>query len=392
MIRPQMDVDLTAPPVGEPERMGPEEEHTAASAANADLLRLLQKAAESDASDVHLIPGYAATLRVHGHLEPADEAPMQSDQIKCMAQSILPPALFERFEEIKNSDCSVSFQHAGQHFRFRANVYLAQDAWCVCFRHIPNQIPSLKWLGFPQELANRLVSHKNGLVIVAGETGAGKSSSLAALIELLRDTRDCRVLTIEEPIEYVYQPGGKTVITQREVGRDVDSFADGLKYGLRQDPDVILVGEIRDRETAAMALSAAETGHLILTTMHTRDAKGALTRLVDLFPHDAQEDIRKQVAMSLRSVVSQRLLPSATKGEKRVLALEVLHVNQQVQVAIRNAKIEMIESALQTGVREGMITLDDDLRRLARLGHISVETARRFAQDPEAFSSVGRTW
>jgi twitching motility protein PilT len=176
------------------------------------------------------------------------------------------------------------------------------------------------------------------------------------------------------------------------VGRDVDSFADGLKYGLRQDPDVVLVGEIRDRETAQMALSAAETGHLIFTTLHTRDAKGALTRFVDLFPHDSQDDVRKQLAMSLRSVVSQHLLPSAVPGEKRVLALEVLHATPQVQAAIRAGKIESIESNIQTGRKEGMLKLDDDLQRLVRLGKISVETARRFAKDPTAIVANSPAW
>jgi twitching motility protein PilT len=176
------------------------------------------------------------------------------------------------------------------------------------------------------------------------------------------------------------------------VGRDVPSFADGLKYGLRQDPDVILVGEIRDRETAQMALSAAETGHLILTTMHTRDAKGSVSRLVAPFPQEVQKDIRKQVAMSLRSVVCQHLLPSAEEGEKRTLALEVLHVNQQVRVTIRSGKLESIDSAIQTGKQDGMVLFDDDLHRLVGLKKISVETARRFAKEPESIRSSGVSW
>jgi twitching motility protein PilT len=176
------------------------------------------------------------------------------------------------------------------------------------------------------------------------------------------------------------------MITQREVGRDVDSFYDGLKYGLRQDPDVILLGEIRDRDTAQMALSAAETGNLILTTLHTKDAKGAVTRFVDLFPHQAQDDVRTQLALSLRSVLSQHLLQPARKGEKRVLALEIMHVNHPVRIAIKFGKIESIESSIQTGKRDGMMTLDEDLARLAASKKITLETARRFAKDA---SNVG---
>ena len=363
-----------------------------ARATHNNLRALLLAATQHDASDVHLVPGYPATMRVHGVMEDIDDATLDSDGIRKMAASILPANVLDAFAETKNADCSVFFEHEGARLRFRANVYLARESWCIAFRHIPENPPTLSWLGFPRDLAERLVSYSNGLVIVTGETGAGKSSTLAALVSLMREIRNGHVLTIEEPIEYVYRPGGKCMISQREVGRDVDSFADGLKFGLRQDPDVILVGEIRDRETAQMALSAAETGHLILTTMHTRDAKGAISRMVDLFPQETQDDMRRQLAMSLRSVVSQKLLPSATDGDRRVLALEVLHVTQQVQVTIRSGRVETIESALQTGVKDGMVALDDDLRRLVREGRVTVETARRFAHDPDALSATGRTW
>ncbi len=352
------------------------------------LIRLLELAIQRQASDVHLVPGYPATFRIHGQLHAVDQRLLTADQTRRMVESVVPERCRGRLERTKNLDCSVTVPFVGAEHRFRASVYLAQGNWCVCLRHVPDQIPSLEWLGFPEELAQRLICHTNGLVVLTGVTGSGKTSSLAALIHLLRQNANKRVLTVEEPIEYLHVPGAGGIVTQREVGRDVDSFADGLKHGLRQDPDVILVGEIRDRETAQMALSAAETGHLIFSTLHTRDAKGALTRLVDIFPQEAQDDIRSQLAMSLRSVVCQHLLPAA-EGEKRVLALEVLHVNQPVQVAIRSGKIEMIESAIQTGKRDGMITLDEDLQRLVKAGKITVETARRFAKDQSSLPAFG---
>lgn len=368
---------------------------------HADLEKLLHLAAEREASDIHLVAGHPPTLRVHGRLEPIGDKPLAEGAVRSMVEAILPPRLVSKLGEQKNFDCSLALASRDRPsgsvdsqptagaatnppapIRFRANVFLSQGHWCACLRHVPDEIPSFEWMGFPAGLAQRLVDHTNGLVVITGVTGSGKSTTLAALIHLLNQQGGKRIITVEEPIEYVHPRISSTVITQREVGRDVDSFYDGLKFGLRQDPDVVLLGEIRDRDTAQMALSAAETGHLILTTLHTKDAKGAVTRLVDLFPHEVQEDVRTQLALSLRSVVSQHLLQPAKTGQKRVLALEVMHVNQPVRVAIKFGKIESIESAIQTGLRDGMVTLDEDLQRLVATGRISLETARRFAKDP----------
>jgi twitching motility protein PilT len=352
-----------------------------------ELESLLHQAADREASDVHLVPGYPVTFRIHGNLLPVGHSVLTEDDTKRMAISLLPDRLRERLEKDKNFDCSVELIHRQAPCRFRANVFVAQSAWCACLRHVPNDIPSFDWMGFPEALAHRLIGHRNGLVIITGVTGSGKSTTLAAMIHLLNQKGGTRVITVEEPIEYVHRPMGTSMVTQREVGRDVDSFLDGLKYGLRQDPDVILVGEIRDRETAQMALSAAETGHLILSTLHTKDAKGAVTRFADLFPHEAQDDIRAQLALSLRSVVCQHLVPAKVEGQKRVLALEILHVNLPVRAAIRFDKIDSIESAIQTGKRDGMISLDEDLQRLVSVGRITLETARRFAKDGDALAA-----
>ncbi len=347
---------------------------------------VLHRAVEREASDVHLVPGSPITFRVHGKLEPTGGA-LTADRTRQMIESVLPERLAGQLPERKNLDFSLAIEHDGKPRRFRASVYLAQSDWCACLRQVPTEIPSFEWMGFPEGLAQRLLSYPNGLVIITGVTGSGKSTTLAALINILNQKGGCRIITVEEPIEYVHPHVSSTLITQREVGRDVDSFFDGLKYGLRQDPDVILVGEIRDRETAQMALSAAETGHLILTTMHTRDAKGAVTRFVDLFPHAAQDDVRTQLSLSLRSVVSQHLLPPATGKGKRVLALEMMHVNNPVKVGIKFGKIDSIESAIQTGKRDGMLTLDDDLQRLVTAGRLSLDTARRFAKDPDGITA-----
>ncbi len=350
---------------------------------------LLHEAVRREASDVHLVPGFPVTYRIHGELNTVGDDVLSPEASEAIARSFISPHMAENLGEEKSIDCSLEIEHEDKPHRFRANVYMAQQKWCACLRHVPDAIPSFEWMNFPQGLAERLISHTNGLVIVTGVTGSGKSTTLAAMINMLNERGGYRVITIEEPIEYDHKRVSSSMVTQREVGRDVDSFYDGLKYGLRQDPDVILVGEIRDIETARMALSAAETGHLILATLHTKDAKGAITRFVDLFPHDAQDDVRTQLALSLRSVVNQHLLPCATPGEKRVLALEVLHITQPARFAIKFGKVESIDSILQTGGRDGMVTLDDDLQRLLMAERISLETARRFAKDPEHLVTGG---
>ena len=219
-------------------------------------------------------------------------------------------------------------------------------------------------------------------MIVTGATGAGKTTTLAIIVQMLNQLGGYRIITVEEPIEYIFPKAKNSAVTQREVGRDVLTFADGLKFGLRQDPDVILVGEIRDQETASMALSAAETGHLVFTTLHTRDSKGAITRFADLFPHDAQKDVRSQLAMSLRGIISQRLLPGPEPGDKRNLALEVLWNTYPIASAIRTSKLESIDNYLTTGREHGMMTFDESVRGLFRNGLISRSVAEQNVSDP----------
>jgi twitching motility protein PilT len=246
---------------------------------------------------------------------------------------------------------------------------------------VPSAIPDFDWAEFPEELARRLAFLRDGLVILTGATGCGKTTTLAMIVNLINHAGGHRIITVEEPIEYIYPRVPNSLETQREVGVDVLSFADGLKYGLRQDPDVILVGEVRDRDTAQMALSAAETGHLVFTTLHTRDAKGAISRYADLFPQDVQKDIRSLLALSLRAIISQRLLPDIERGAKRHLALEVLWNTNPIAAGIRQGKLESLDNYIMTGKEDGMVSFDESVRQLWKAEKISQQTAEQNMRD-----------
>ncbi|MEO1526668.1 MAG: PilT/PilU family type 4a pilus ATPase [Planctomycetota bacterium] len=348
------------------------------------LSQWLQQAADSGASDLHLATDIAPMIRVHGEMKPLIDQPVTSAEMNEMLRSLCPPDLFERFERDRNLDFAAVVGDETNPQRFRSNYFFAGNQMGACFRVIPRVIPELAWAGFPIELADRITRFRNGLILFSGVTGSGKSTSMAMMVKQLLQGEPKRIITIEDPIEYLFQADGGSLVTQREVGRDVVSFADGLKYGLRQDPDVILVGEIRDRETARIALSAAETGHLILATMHARDGKGAISRFVDLFPQSSQFEVRALLAMSLRTIVCQHLLPSSIAGEKRELALEVLFNTLAIAAAIRQGKLESIDNNIQTSRADGMQLLDDDIHQLWTDGRISLETAKRFVSDPRS--------
>jgi twitching motility protein PilT len=353
-----------------------------------DALReLLARAVAAGASDLHLIPGYPPVLRLHGDLCELPDPPLDADRTQETLLALCPEEALGRLLTNKNHDCSFVLPIDGHPARFRANLFHAGGRLGACLRIVPSQIPPFSWAGFPQTLADRLAFLLDGLVIVTGVTGSGKTTTLAMIVNVLNQVGGYRIITVEEPVEYLYARQPNSLVTQREVGTDVLTFADGLKYGLRQDPDVILVGEIRDRETAQMALSAAETGHLVFTTLHTRDAKGAISRYADLFPQDVQRDVRYQLASSLRAVVAQRLLPSAEAGGKRVLALEVLWNTNPIASAIRTGKLESIDNYLLTSREEGMVSLDESLRLLLRAGKITREVAEQHVREP---SFLGR--
>src|SRR5438094_4744633 len=337
--------------------------------------RWLAQIVEAGGSDLHLVAGHPPVQRLHGELLELKEPPLTADETVAVVRSICTPDALAALETQKDIDFSFVVPLGSASTRFRANLFHTNRNLAACLRLVPENIPDFSWASFPIELAERLAFMRDGLVIVTGATGSGKTTTLAMIVNLINKAGGYRIITVEQPVEYIFPKAKDSLVTQREVGGDVASFADGLKYGLRQDPDVILVGEIRDRETAQMALSAAETGHLVFTTLHTRDSKGAITRFADLFPQDAQREVRTLLALSLRAIISQRLLPGVQAGTKRHLALEVLWNTNPIAASIRNNKIESIDTYLLTNRDEGMLSFDESVRLLFKAGKITRETA-----------------
>ncbi len=348
-----------------------------------DLLsKWLRNAVETNSSDLHVVCGYPPVLRTNGKLSPiAGEATLDQKSVETVLEPIWGDKQKVQFQQELNMDYAVEVEIDNQKCRFRVNLFQAFGSLGACLRVIPDTIPDFAWSSFPKELAIRLSSFSNGLILFTGVTGSGKSTSLAMIVEYLNRSSSQRILTIEDPIEYRFPIYANSVVSQREVGRDVSSFADGLRFGLRQDPDVILVGEIRDIETARMALSAAETGHLIFSTLHTRDAKGSISRYTDFFPQQVQNEIRSQLASGLRAVICQRLLQSIVDGGKQELALEILFNTPAVGAAIRQGKLESIDTSIVIGRSEGMVSMDESIRRLCADGRISRATAEGLISD-----------
>ena len=345
------------------------------------LLAWLEFAVHSGASDLHVVAGHPPVIRFNGDLSELPEPVIAADESEPLLLSACPPPVRDRLSETKSADFSLACRFTAGPVRFRANVFVAAGRVGGCFRVIPDAIPDLAWAGFPDALASRLASLRDGLVILTGATGSGKTTTLAMVVQRMNAAGGFRIITVEEPVEYLFPRAANSVVTQREVGADVLTFADGLRSGLRQDPDVILVGEVRDRETAQMALSAAETGHLVFSTLHTRDAKGAVSRFPDLFPPDAQSAVRAQLAMGLRAIISKRLLPGFDKAQKRHLALEVMWNTHPIAAAIRTNKLESIDNYIQTGREDGMYSFDESVKQLLRAGKITRAVAEQNVRD-----------
>jgi twitching motility protein PilT len=330
---------------------------------------LLEIVVDRGASDLHLTTGTPPVVRLNGVLHRLDYPNLEPDQLQRMIYSILTQKQRERLEQDLELDMSYALPGRG---RFRVNVYFQRDALGAAFRMIPFEIKTVEQLGLPRQIED-FARLPRGLVLVTGPTGSGKSTTLAALVDIVNSERDEHIMTVEDPIEFLHKHK-RCIVNQREVGHDTHSFADALKHVLRQDPDVILVGEMRDLETIQTALTAAETGHLVFATLHTQDAPQTIDRVIDVFPPFQQQQVRVQLAVTLQGVVTQQLLPTADRMG-RVAAAEIMVATPAIQNLIREAKIHQIYSSMQAGAKHGMHTMDQHLAELVRAGRITYETA-----------------
>lgn len=337
---------------------------------------LLGIAKEKGASDVHITVGVPPILRIHGELEYLPFEVMLPDATKKLILPIMIEDQRNVFDEKGEVDFSFAIPSLG---RFRVNAFMQRGSVAAAFRLVGSEIPSPSVLGIPQSIQD-LYNKKRGLILVTGPTGSGKSTSLASIINEININRSAHVITLEDPIEFLHKHN-KSIVNQREIGLDSHSYANALRAALRQDPDVILVGEMRDLETISIAITAAETGHLVLSTLHTIGATNTIDRIIDVFPPHQQQQVRVQLSAVLVAVVSQQLIPTFD-GKSRRGAFEVMHANPAVRNLIRENKTHQILSIMQTNKRIGMQTMDDAILELVQSGDVSREDALTFAQDP----------
>ena len=347
---------------------------------------LLNDMARRKASDLLILAGTKPIFRVDGRLVAAEYEAVESEQVQSLLASFMTRPIRERVNEDGSADFSVRL--ANPPMRFRVNIHRQRGGLAAAIRALPSAVPTLAELNLPPTLAD-LVKTTRGLVLVCGPTGAGKSTTLAALVGELNHNESRHIITIEDPIEYEHK-NAHSVIEQIEIGRDAPSFASALRSALRQAPDVILVGEMRDLETVGTALTAAETGHLILSTLHTSDAAQAIHRIIDVFPPAQQTQIKLQLALSLNGIVVQQLVPRSD-GAGRSVAVEVLLASHAVRNHIRNDKLQNLISEITLGKRVGMISLEDSLARLVKQGVITVEDARIRSSRPDELDSLLRS-
>jgi twitching motility protein PilT len=339
---------------------------------------LLEALLDLEGSDLHLTTGAPPVVRVHGELERVDGYPALSPRaLQGMIYAILPQKLRERFEQELELDMSYSLPGRA---RFRVNVYMQRDSVGAAFRVIPFEIKQIDELGLPSVVAD-LARFQRGFVVVTGPTGSGKSTTLASMVDVVNTERQGHIMTVEDPIEFLHKH--KTcIVNQREVGSDTHGFTQALKHVLRQDPDVILVGEMRDLETISTAITAAETGHLVFATLHTQDAPQTIDRIIDVFPPHQQQQVRVQLATTLQGVVTQQLIPTAD-GHGRAAACEVLVTTPAVRNLIREGKVHQIYSSMQAGGRYGMQTMDMSLAQHVKAGRITQQIAYERCHDAE---------
>jgi twitching motility protein PilT len=344
-----------------------------------ELLRLV---VERRASDLHIKAGNRPMLRVDGTLAPVSDEPLSDDQVRGLIAEILTPEQLEVFHRKLELDLAYSIPGVS---RYRVNIYQQRGGMGAAIRTIPASVPTLETLNLPK-VVRRLASLPRGLVLVTGPTGSGKSTTLAAIVDAINHTRSCHIVTIEDPIEYLHHDD-VSIITQREVGADTHSFTNALRHVLRQDPDVILIGEMRDLETIATAITAAETGHLVLATLHTVNAAQTVDRIIDVFPPHQQSQVRMQLSVALEGVLSQTLLP-VKSGRGRVAGVEVMVGTAAIRNLIREGKTHLLLTTIQSGSREGMQTLNQGLRELVKNQMVSFETALAHSSNPQELAQL----
>ena len=340
---------------------------------------LLAAARKFGASDVHISVGIPPQVRINGELHAVSKDIVTADIAKNLVEQVIPKRLIPEFNELGESDFSYAYEGLG---RFRVNIFKQKGTMSIVMRLINSEIPAPEKLGLTQQVVE-LTKKKRGLVLVTGPTGSGKSTTLASLINIINRDYHKHIITLEDPIEYLHTHA-KSVVNQREIGMDTMSYANALRAALREDPDVILVGEMRDLETISTAVTAAETGHLVFSTLHTIGAVPTIERIVDVFPTNQQAQIRIQLATLLEAIISQQLLPTAD-GKGRIAAFELMFGNPAIRNLIREEKAHQIPSVMQTSKSEGMITMDDALYELLMTRKISKEEAINFSQDKLGF-------
>jgi twitching motility protein PilT len=347
-----------------------------------DFAQLLLTTIEKKASDLHLTVGDPPMLRIHGSIQPIDgkSASLTPEDLHASIYDILAEDQRKRFERDKELDFALELKNVG---RFRANVFYTRRGEGAAFRYVPSQIKSLGELGLPEETIRQLCDRKKGLILVTGPTGSGKSTTLAAMIDYINSTRYDHIITIEDPIEFIHEHK-KCMVNQREVGSSTQSFSNALRSALREDPDVILVGEMRDLETISLALTAAETGHLVFGTLHTMNAPKTVDRVIDVFPPGQQQQVRIMFAEAIIAVISQVLLKKRD-GSGRIAALEIMVATTAVRNLIREGKTHQLPSIIQTSQKVGMQNMEQILKSLAMSGKVDFKEAKMYASNPDLF-------
>ncbi|MHC4123585.1 MAG: type IV pilus twitching motility protein PilT [Planctomycetota bacterium] len=348
-----------------------------------DMLKYFEEKGAMRVSDLHLKITAPPTYRIDGDLVKLRGPNLTPDTAKKLIYPLLSDKNFKKLQTQFSVDCSYRLGM----LQFRINVFMENDGICAAIRALSLNIPKIESIGFPNDIWQDIINHKHGLVLITGITGAGKSTTIASLIDRISEKTARRVITIEDPIEYIYQQK-YSIVSQREVGRDVSSFVDGLRAMLREDPDIIFVGEMRDPETIAMTLMAAETGHLVFSTLHTRDATGSITRILDYFSADRQSEVQNQLSLSLSYIISQKLVPKKG-GNGRIIAMEILNNNYACANLIRTGKIEQMYSQMQTKTKnnpdEKMMTMESHLAKLVKQGKVDLLEAQKWANKLSSF-------